>query len=118
MRTYFLIVTALVLFSCGGKDQLPKGVLPKEQMEKVLWDIARADELVSYQYSKDSSVNRFQKSVELYRQVFRIHKTNEEQFRNSFQYYQNHPQQLKPVFDSLQKRRQGGYPLDGRIRPE
>jgi hypothetical protein len=107
MRTILMSTLLLLVLSCSNKSKVPKDVLPKEKMESVLWDMMRADEVVNLQYSKDTTVNRFDSSTRLYQQIFAIHSIDAATFKKSFKYYQSRPDLLKPVFDSLQKR---GYP--------
>lgn len=110
MRTFLIPVLLLLAVACNNEGKIPKGVLPKEKMEAVLWDLMRADEMVNLQYSKDTSVNRFDSSTRLYQQVFKLHGTDKATFQKSFKYYQSRPDLFKPVFDSLQKR---GYTSPG-----
>ena len=103
--TLFSFTALLIFFSCGNKDvPIPKNILPQAKMQQVMWDVMRADELVSYQFSIDSNVNQKQKSFQLYGQVFRIHKVSEQDFKRSFTYYQKNPGQLKVMLDSLRNR--------------
>jgi hypothetical protein len=104
MRTLLIGALLLLAVACNKDNKVPKGVLPKEKMESVLWDLMRADEIVNLQYTKDTSINRFDSSTRLYQQVFQLHRTDQATFKKSFKYYQSRPDLLKPVFDSLQKR--------------
>ena len=104
MRGLITLGLLLLLSACGNKGDLPNGIRSKEKMETVLWDVIRADEMVSLQYASDSTINKFAKSTELYQQIFRLHGTNQQEFKKSFKYYQTRPELLKPVFDSLQKK--------------
>ena len=110
MRPYLIAVLLLVATACGNDGKVPKGVLPKEKMEAVLWDMLRADEMVAVQHTKDTSINRFDSSARLYQQIMKLHGTDQATFTKSFKYYQSRPDLLKPVFDSLQKR---GYTSPG-----
>lgn len=110
MRTSLICVLLLLAVACNNNSKVPKGVLPKEKMESVLWDMLRADEIVNLQYTKDTTINRFDSSTRLYQQVLQLHKTDEATFKKSFKYYESHPDLLKPVFDSLQKH---GYTSPG-----
>lgn len=110
MRTPLIGVLLLLAVACNNDSKVPTGVLPKEKMEAVLWDLMRADELVNLKYAKDTSINRFDSSARLYQQVFQLHRTDQATFKKSFKYYQSRPDLLKPVFDSLQKR---GYTSPG-----
>ena len=40
-------------------------------------------------------------TLKLYEEVFRLHKVSREEFRNSFQFYQDHPDITRVLFDSL-----------------
>ena len=104
MRISLITLLLLLGLSCSNDRKVPEGVLPGQKMEAVLWDMMRADELVNLQYSKDTSVNRFDSSIRLYQQIFQLHGTDAATFKKSFKYYQGRPDLLKPVFDSLQKR--------------
>jgi hypothetical protein len=104
LRILFFAVF-LVLVSCGGEEaSIPKHILPQAKMQAVMWDMMRADELADLQVSLDSSLDRQQKSLQLYASIFSIHKISERSFKESFAFYQKHPAQLKIVFDSLRQR--------------
>jgi hypothetical protein len=79
------------------------GILKPEKMEQVLFDIMQADEMINLNFTTDTSFNRLSKSVELYQNVFKIHNISAGEFKRSFIFYQNNPEQLKPILDSLQK---------------
>jgi hypothetical protein len=93
--------------ACKSGTDIPEGILPATKMQSVMWDMLAADELTAYQVSMDSSVHNFQKSTALYKSIFKLNGTNEDQFRKSFRYYELHPALFKPVMDSLQKRASG-----------
>ena len=112
MNTVLFWSVILVLCSCGDKeDRMPKNILPQNKMQQVLWDLTRADELVNYQASMDTSFKRKEKSVQLYGRVFRIHKITEQDFRQSFAWYQKNPEQLKIALDSIRNRSERLLPL-------
>jgi hypothetical protein len=90
-----------IFFAACRNNEIPKDILSQEKMEKVLWDVLRADEMVDYNSTLDSSIDRRAKTVQLYQQVFKIHNISAQQFKKSFNYYQTHPGHLKPVLDSL-----------------
>jgi len=100
----FLIcaLTCLLLISCSG-SKVPKDVLPPQKMQAVLWDAMLADEMADYYVRKDS-LNALSKHAELYQQVFTIHKISKDDFKKSLRFYESHPDLLKPIFDSLQKK--------------
>jgi hypothetical protein len=100
MRRLGILIFALFLFSC--KSSIPKDVLPPKKMQAVLWDVMQADELAEYYSAQDSTFRNLSKRVDYYQKVFSIHKIKKEDFTKSLSYYENHPQKLKPILDSIQ----------------
>ena len=70
-------------------------------MQSVLWDMLRVDQFVVTYVAKDTGLNKKQESIKLYEQVFRIHKTSKEKFQKSLDFYQNRPDLLKVILDSI-----------------
>jgi Domain of unknown function (DUF4296) len=90
-----------LLLSCSGNG-LPKGVLAKDQMEAVLWDMIQADQYYREYILKDSTKRDVRSErFKLYERVFEMHKTTRENFDISYAYYSAHPKLMKDVFDSL-----------------
>ena len=102
---FFLLFTVLLFITCSHKKKIPDGVLSQEKMENILWDMIRADEFVLNYLSRDTTRNRQQESIKLYEQIFAIHDINQEKFEKSFSFYGKHPELLRPLMDSLEKRK-------------
>lgn len=97
------LLLALLLFSCSG-DDIPDDVLDKGEMEDVMWDMMRADELLSYYLERGATLPGIGQNTDLYDKVFRIHNVDKEHFRRSLQFYQSHPDIFQQVLDSLKTR--------------
>ena len=97
----FIIFFSCIIPACIQKNKVPKNVLGQHEMTHVMWDLIKADELVYNNATKDSTINKKQESIKLYGQVFRIHGTSKEKFEESLAFYQNRPDLLKIVMDSL-----------------
>lgn len=107
MRILFFIVLVSLVVACGSKSDVPKSVLPKEKMEDVMWDMLRADEFVKeYMLARDSSLRDTAEYIKMYERIFRLNKTNREQYAESFTYYRTHPKLMKEILDSLNVRGQ------------
>jgi Domain of unknown function (DUF4296) len=106
MRSLFPVIAGLIILaSCSGKKKLPTGILPRDKMEAVMWDMMQADVFLSdFVLNKDTSLKKFEEHTKLYEKVFQIHKTNNEQFARSFNYYRSHTTLMKQVLDSLNTR--------------
>ena len=101
MRIIISILAVIFFIGCINKNKIPGGVLLQEQMRMVMWDLMRADEYVTNFILKDSTLNRKAESIKLYEQVFQMHGTSQERFKQSLAFYQSRPDLLKPITDSL-----------------
>jgi hypothetical protein len=88
------------LTSCTDKDRIPKGVLGKEKMEQVLWDMIQA-ERYRETFILDSSKNFKTEQFKLYAQVFEINKVTKDEFIRSYKFYMSRPDIARDMFDSL-----------------
>ena len=66
-----------------------------------MYDALRADDLASFYSEKDSSYKTIAKHDSLYQVIFELHQTSRTAFINSLTYYQNHPDLLKIIVDSM-----------------
>ena len=88
-------------------------------MRELMWDLMRADAYISEFVMKDSSRNQKAESAMLYEQIFTIHSTTAEIFKRSLAFYQNRPDLLKAITDSLrsdEKKAQEYRPRDTQKR--
>lgn len=105
MKSLSPFLLAVILLSCTNKNKLPSDVLPREEMEKVLWDMIQADRFSTQFLLKDSAtLNVKQETFKLYEQVFQLHKISREDFIKSYKYYLARPDITKVMFDSMSTR--------------
>lgn len=92
----------LLFAACADKDSVPSGILPKEKMGAVLWDMIQAEQFSTTYLAKDSGkIDLKTEDLRLYDQVFRLHGITREDFRKSYRFYQDHPDITRILFDSL-----------------
>jgi len=102
-RLLLVCLSAIVwcIVSCTDKDKIPKGVLGKEKMQKVLMDMIQAerfrDGFIVYDSSKDQKTETFK----LYAQVFELNKISKDEFIKSYKFYMSRPDIAREIFDSL-----------------
>jgi len=100
MRTLALLL--LIIFtSCSGND-VPKDVMPPEKMGAVLYDVILADELADFSSIQDSTYRHLEKRTVLYDSIFKTHNITKQAFQKSYQFYQQRPDLLRTILDSLQ----------------
>ncbi len=114
MRILFCLLTVFFI-ACSSKLDVPSGILPFEKMQSVIWDMLRADALVSNQAIKDTSLNKVTASTNMYQQVFKIHNITKEEFKRSLKYYQSRPDLLQPMFDTLYNK--ASVPVEVHTKP-
>jgi hypothetical protein len=103
-KFYLLFVISFIIIACSDNDKVPKGILPRQKMQEVLWDMISAGELLNgYILNKDSVDKTAASSIEFGR-VLQFHHITKEEFEKSYLYYRQHPVLMKVVLDSLSKR--------------
>src|SRR5262245_30021541 len=100
MRTFLFIFLTVSVFGCIRNKEIPEGILSQNEMRKLMWDLMRADAFVA-DFIKDSTRDKKQESAILYEEIFSLHSTTQETFKNSLAYYESHPDLFKPIADSL-----------------
>jgi hypothetical protein len=87
---------------CADKNSVPSGILAREDMQNVLWDMIQADQYSTY-LAKDSTHTDLKlENMRLYEQVFLLHHITREKFSKSYKYYLAHPELTQTLLDSLQ----------------
>ncbi len=121
IRSFLIVTVFLLLQSCASKEKVPEGVLPKQKMREVMWDMIRASEfLQGYVFSKDSTIDKVAESQKWNDKIYKIHKTDKATFERSFAYYKAHPLQMKDMLDTLARKfitpGAGRYPADSAFK--
>lgn len=98
----------LVFFCCQSSDQKPASVLGQEEMVRVLTDIYLTEEKIArLSLSSDSAAQVFEL---LEGRIFEKLDVPDSVFRESLDYYTDHPAEMEKVYaalvDSLQLREQ------------
>ena len=96
-----LLLVAIILVACNAATRVPEGVIAMNPMKELLWDIAQVEAYATQHIARDSTKNIKAETLNLYQQVFALHKTSKEQFMGSINYYETHPEKQKILLDSL-----------------
>ena len=95
------LMASVFLFSCRNTDNMPKGVMPAEKMQAVLWEVIRAESFTNQFVKAGSTTKAWTENARLQKQIFTIHQTTREDFCRSFDYYKKHSGLLKVIMDSM-----------------
>lgn len=106
MKAIALFSLAIMLFSCSEKDKIPPEVISSEKMSAIMWDMIRAQVLATEIARKDSSVTMEERRKALTEKVFEFHHIASAAFDESYNWYTDHPNIFKVIFDSLYTRKQ------------
>jgi hypothetical protein len=102
MRIIAGLIAMLLLAACTDKDRLPSGIIEKDKMGQILWDMMEADQYASIYLAKDTArANIKMETLKLYQEVFQLHHVTREEFSKSFTWYRERPDLTRGLFDSL-----------------
>ena len=101
MRIAIAIAATFFFFSCGSKNELPKGIIEPKKMERVLWDYLRADVYATDYLRRDSILNDTIENAKLQQRVFDFYNVSKESFYKSYEYYLRHSDIMKDMLDSM-----------------
>ncbi|GAC1420801.1 MAG: hypothetical protein NVS1B13_23450 [Flavisolibacter sp.] len=103
MRYAVLLTLAFFMVACTQRSSVPPSILSPIKMRTIMYDALKADDLASFYSEKDSSYKTVAKHDSLYQVIFDLHQTSRAAFIKSLTYYQNHPDLLKNIVDSMEK---------------
>lgn len=119
MKNFSFFIAGFILFACSGKNKVPQDVIQQKEMQKILWDVIRAQALSGEMARRDSTINEEMETKKLTRKVFEIHKITSPAFDRSYAWYTSHPEMMRVIFDSMniQNQRQTDARMKERHRP-
>lgn len=99
---FLFILIVSTLFSCNQEEKIPNDVFGTTKMQHIMWDLMLADRHAWLTLHKDSiKPDAKLKTFKMYEDVFKIHKTNADQFLRSYKFYLTRPDLTKIIFDSM-----------------
>ena len=105
MKYSFLIILLCLFIACTNRSKVPSDVLPKDKMEKVLWEMMLADRFAYQFIVKDSlKKNVTQETFRVYAQVFSLNNISREDFVKSYKFYMTRPDLSKVMMDTILNR--------------
>ena len=99
-KIFSIIILIGLLWGCSNNKN-PGGVLSKEKMVIVMWDIIGASTYTQHFIKKDSLKNSFGENRKLQQQIFALHKVSKDEFYKSYEYYSSKPEQMRTILDSI-----------------
>jgi hypothetical protein len=114
----FLVACCGLVISCSNKNKVPSEIIQPKQMQKILWDILRAEALSSEYARRDSTINEVAELKILTGKVFQIHKITSLTFDESYKWYTGHQDVLKVLFDSLNSQAQRENKIETKEKPK
>ncbi len=97
-----LVITIAMLCTIGCANKVDnKGILSKEKMQAVMWDIIGADVFTEQFVKKDSLKNALVENMQLQNKIFALHKVTRADFYKSYDYYTSHTDLMRVILDSM-----------------
>ena len=103
MKVGMILLGLICLIGCSGNDDFP-GLLDKEKMQAVLWDVIGADVFTEQFIKKDSLKKASLENMQLQNKIFALHKVTRDDFYKSYEYYVSHADLMKVMLDSMSAR--------------
>ncbi len=97
-RFFVLVLFCSIIYSC--KPGIPKNIIQPDQMEKVLFDIHVVDGYMSSLTLPTQDTAKFI-SAPLYKGVYKKFKIDSALYNKSLDYYYQHPDVLKKMYDNI-----------------
>ena len=95
------LLWCFLLFGAAcSPGKIPANIIPPEKMKTIVFDLLKADTYVNNFVLKDTTLKSKEQHIKMYEQVFLIHKITKKDFYISLNYYQQHPDVNKKLFDS------------------
>lgn len=106
MKWIAACLLVVIFAACTNNDKIPKGIIGKDKMEKIMWDMLMADRYVNLYITnkKDSTIDKKEDAAEVYERVFRMHGITRDEFIKSYKFYLSRPDITKVLFDSISAR--------------
>lgn len=103
MRKISGVILCCLLFACGEADTVPDGLIGKQKMAAILFDMNLADTygrepmdtVPLTEALRESNVKTY------YAQVLQLHKVSSAEFMKSYRFYESHPTRLQEVFNMM-----------------
>lgn len=108
-KPFFTICCSLFFLACGRGT--PYGILSKDKMQEVVWEMAQGNEyLASYVYARNPEINTVALNDAMIERICKVNKISKETLNKSLKYYQENPEDFVIILDSVvaQQRRAKG----------
>ena len=87
MKNIFFLIVFSLFVSCLEKNKVPSEIIQPDKMQKILWDVIRAQALSAEIARKDSTVNEIAETKVLTQKVFEIYKITSTTFIQSYFFF-------------------------------
>ena len=101
MKALIISIVLFCIIGCSGKGGKFSGMLGKEKMQAVMWDIIGADVFTEQFVKKDSLKNASVENMRLQNKIFEFHHVTRADYYKSYDYYVAHTDLMRGILDSM-----------------
>lgn len=94
-RLLLLASIVLILGSCQSNTDIPEDVLPRETIKEILVEANMVEGALKANFILGDSAKKV--APTLYEEIYTRHNTNAEEFKNSIDWYFEHPEILEEI---------------------
>ncbi len=101
MKVLIVTIAIFCMIGCANKGGNNPGILPREKMQAVMWDIIGADAFTEQFVKKDSLKNATLENIKLQNKIFALHKVTRADYYKSYDYYISQTDLMRVILDSM-----------------
>ena|ERR1700712_4163159 len=102
MKSILVLCLIGLAISCTDNNKVPKDIIPRDKMQKLMWDMVQADRFNNYFVTTVLDSSKIDSAVfRLYDEVFQLNHTSKDEFIKSYKFYEGRPDLAKIMFDSI-----------------
>lgn len=103
MRNMILLLGITGIFSCGDTTtaKVPGSLLQPDSMKVILHELYIADALNNERVARLGGMDHYAENHTYYQRIFELHNTRYEAFKESLDFYLDHPALFNTLTDSL-----------------
>ena len=97
-RIAFVVALFMSIISCNNNDK-PDDLIPKNEMIEIMSDINLAEGALKIYQIYPDSIRKY--APVYYETVYKKHKVSSQQYKNSYNYYYQNPEEMGKMMDKV-----------------
>ncbi|MGC8749441.1 DUF4296 domain-containing protein [Hydrotalea sp.] len=101
MKKFLILICFFIALAACNHHKSEMPILNFDSMKVVMWDLLNANEWNNMKAGQDTVFRKMRDDRKQFEQVFYWHHITKSSFYHSLSYYEQHPDKMKKLIDSL-----------------